>query len=89
MPWLIDPDNPDFAPYRSGGQSGGADLQRLFALGLDAYRLLPLLADRPAAGKKLLDGATGTISLSQGGLLTRELPMAQFRRGGVALESAP
>ena len=89
MPWLIDPDNPDFTPYRSGEKLGSADLRRLFALGLDAYRLLPLLAGRPVAGKKLLDGATGTVSMTQGGLLTRELPMAQFRRDGVALESTP
>jgi outer membrane PBP1 activator LpoA protein len=86
MPWLVDPDNPDFSALE---RSGSAELQRLFALGLDAYRLLPLLAERPVAGKKLLDGATGGISMSEGGLLTRELPMAQFRREGIALENLP
>jgi outer membrane PBP1 activator LpoA protein len=86
MPWLVDPDNPDFSAFE---RSGSAELQRLFALGLDSYRLLPLLAERPVVGKKLLDGATGGISMSEGGLLARELPMAQFRREGIALENLP
>lgn len=89
MPWLIDPDNPDFSAYRPSEGLGSAELQRLFALGLDAYRLVPLLAVRPAAGKKLLEGATGTISMTEEGVLMRELPNAQFRRDGVSLESAP
>jgi uncharacterized protein len=89
MPWIIDPENPDFSAFRPSEEIGSAELQRLFALGLDAYRLVPLLAAHPAAGKILLDGATGSISMTEGGVLVRELPSAQFRRDGVSLESAP
>jgi outer membrane PBP1 activator LpoA protein len=89
MPWMIDPDNPDFSAYRPSEQDDNAELKRLFALGLDAYRLVPLLASHPAVGKKLLDGATGSVSMTEGGVLVRELPSAQFRRDGVSLESSP
>jgi outer membrane PBP1 activator LpoA protein len=83
MPWLVDPDNPDFAGME---RSSSAESQRLFALGMDAYRLLPLLASHPATEKKLLEGATGSISLGNDGVLVRDLPMAQFRSEGVTLE---
>jgi outer membrane PBP1 activator LpoA protein len=89
MPWLIDPGNPAFSAYRPVAEPGSAEQQRLFALGLDAYRLVPLLAAGAAPGKKLLDGATGTISMTEGGVLVRELPHAQFRRDGVSLETLP
>jgi len=83
MPWMIEP-----------GGSGGVgndgvisgETRRLFALGRDAYRLLPELAVHPQPGRKLLDGATGTISMGHDGVLVRELPMAQFRNGDVVLE---
>lgn len=86
IPWMVDPENPDFSAIE---RSGSADSQRLFALGMDAYKLLPLLAGNPRAGKKLLDGATGEISTGGDGLLVRNLPMAQFRSDGVALEEQP
>lgn len=87
-PWLVDPDNPDFAALPHENQES-ADLRRFFALGLDAYRLIPMLATHPVAGKELLDGASGHIFQSEGGVLLRKLPLAQFRRDGVALEPAP
>ncbi len=88
MPWMLEPDNPEFANYRgAAAQFKSADLQRLFAMGLDAYRLLPHLQGQ-ATGKTLLDGATGEIIFGETALI-RELPLAQFRRDGVALENAP
>lgn len=89
MPWIVDPGNPSLAIYRSPENPGDAEMQRLYALGLDAYRLLPLLAGGAASDKVLLDGATGRIGIGADGKLTRVMPMAQFRRGGVALEDAP
>jgi hypothetical protein len=89
MPWIVDSGNPAFAAYHPAGNPGNAELQRLFALGVDAYRLVPLLAASPPAAKKLLDGATGSIEMTNQGTLVRELPMAQFRREGVVLENAP
>lgn len=89
MPWMLEADNPDYASLRvAATEFKGADLQRLFALGVDAYRLLPRLQDK-LAGKVLLEGLTGRISSGQNGLLQRELPLAQFRREGVVLEHQP
>lgn len=87
MPWMVDPENPILALYRPADGSASADMRRLFALGVDAYRLLPRLMNKPVAGSKLLDGATGTIAMGENGVLQRELSAAQFRRDGVALES--
>jgi outer membrane PBP1 activator LpoA protein len=89
MPWMLEADNPDYASLRVvAAEFKGADLQRLFALGVDAYRLLPRLQDRQA-GKVLLVGITGQIQAGQNGVLQRELPMAQFRREGVVSEPLP
>ncbi len=89
MPWIVDPGNPSLTVYRFAGNSGDAEMQRLYALGLDAYRLLPLLASGAANDKVLLDGATGRVGMGADGKLTREMSIAQFRRDGVALEDAP
>lgn len=87
-PWLVEPDNPDYAALRPTEQMAGAELQRLYALGLDAYRLIAALTDAPAAGKILLEGATGRIAMQENNVLTRELTPAQFRHEGVVPEHA-
>lgn len=91
LPWLVDPENPILALYRSAAEQAppNAELQRMFAMGVDAYRLIPLLAANPVPGKKVLEGATGGLDISEGGMLVRELPVAQFRREGVVLENTP
>jgi hypothetical protein len=87
IPWILVPDSSEFALFRaSAAKFSGAELQRLFALGLDAYRILPKLQGKSSNGP-LLEGATGNISWGENGVLTRELPLAQFRPDGVALES--
>lgn len=85
-PWLIEPDNPDYAALRPSEPMPGAEQQRLFALGLDAYHLITTLLNAPVAGKSLLDGATGRIIMREDNVLTRELTPAQFRREGVVPE---
>jgi hypothetical protein len=87
IPWILIPNSPEFALYRSSAvKFSGAELQRLFALGLDAYHILPKLQGRSGSGA-LLEGATGNIYWGDHGILLRQLPLAQFRRDGVAIES--
>ena len=89
IPWILVPDSSEFALLRAAATGfSGADLQRLFALGLDAYNILPKLQGK-TTNAMLLQGATGKISWGEDGLLVRELPLAQFRRDGVAIESNP
>lgn len=89
MPWILDADRPEYAALRTAAAAmPSVDMQRLFALGVDAYRLLPYLQDK-ATGKTLLEGLTGKIVYGNNGVLVRELLPAQFRRDGIAVESAP
>lgn len=87
-PWLVEPDNPEFAALRPAEPLSGAEQQRLYALGLDAFRLVAALANPPAVGKQVLEGATGNIIMQEHNVLTRELTPAQFRREGVEPEFA-
>lgn len=89
IPWILFPDSPDFALYRAAASHfNGVELQRLFALGLDAYHILPKLQGG-SGNERLLEGATGNIYRGENGVLARELPMAQIRRDGIAIESGP
>jgi hypothetical protein len=89
IPWILVPDSSAFALFRATATRFiGVELQRLFALGLDAYNILPKLQGR-SGNDVLLDGATGKISWGEHGVLARELPLAQFRHDGVAIESTP
>lgn len=66
LPWTVQPDHPAVAGYprwSAGGQ--GLDPQRLYALGIDAYRIARELAQRPA-GSFELEGATGRLSVNMG-----------------------
>jgi hypothetical protein len=85
-PWLVEPDSPEFVTLRPTEPLSSAEQQRLYALGLDAFRLVAVLDNAPAAGKLVLDGATGNIIMQENNTLTRELTPAQFRREGVASE---
>ncbi|WP_429200970.1 penicillin-binding protein activator [Massilia sp. UYP11] len=66
LPWTVQPDHPAVAGYpRWNGASQGLDPQRLYALGIDAYRIARELAQRPT-GSFELDGATGRLSVNMG-----------------------
>jgi outer membrane PBP1 activator LpoA protein len=72
IPWLADPSNPAFArlPRQEGGD---AVLDRLYALGLDAFLISELLANPVPPQRVEFDGATGHLSL---------LPSHSFSREG-------
>jgi uncharacterized protein len=88
IPWLLTPDAPEFAglPRR---EFDSAALARLYALGLDAFRVAASFRDGPPA-RFDLDGATGHLSLAPGRQFVREGKLAVYRNGAlVPLESAP
>lgn len=81
MPWLLQPGHPAVAMYpRAPGLSG--DLERLFALGIDAFRIAAALAEGTRSGE--IDGVTGRIRFSPPNLIAREPRVATFR-GGTAV----
>jgi outer membrane PBP1 activator LpoA protein len=78
MPWLLQPDHPAVMVYPRA-QLDGAEFERLYALGIDAYRLsLELLK---GARDPVLDGVTGQIQLARDQQFIRELTVAQFING--------
>lgn len=84
MPWLLNPDAPEYAYYRETAASFPPMAQRWFAVGVDAWNLLSALSENPA-GTFQLRGLTGNVSLRENRIV-RELQAAQFRNDGVFLE---
>jgi outer membrane PBP1 activator LpoA protein len=88
LPWLVTPDLPAFARLPHKHYSSVA-LDRLYALGLDAFRV----ADAFRGGVPShfeLDGATGRLELDEGRQIARAGALAVFRQGVmVPLESTP
>jgi outer membrane PBP1 activator LpoA protein len=80
MPWLLQPDHPAVMAYPHAEQALGMDGERLYAMGIDAFRLAQLFfrGEMPAGGT-ILDGVTGQISLGANHQFTRELTTAEFQ----------
>lgn len=87
IPWLLTPDAPQFSglPRRD---FDSAALARLYALGLDAYRVAAAFQDGPPPRFEL-EGATGHVSLVPGRQFLREGSMAVYRDGELVPEPAP
>jgi len=82
LPWLVTRDAAAFAhlPRR---EFASAALERLYALGLDAFRVAWAFRAGPPT-RFSLDGATGTIRLVEGQQFAREGQIAVFRNGKLA-----
>jgi len=66
LPWQVQPDNPAVMVYpRRLGQTAMPDLDRLYALGIDAFRVARELALHPGAPFQL-DGVTGRLAVGTG-----------------------
>lgn len=81
IPWLAEPDAPAFAGY-ARPQFPNATLDRLYALGIDAFRVAQAFEHGPIARLEL-DGATGHISLDASRQFVREGRLLQFRAGEI------
>jgi len=85
MPWLLQPDHVAVMIYPRSQALLSADLERLYALGIDAWRLALLLQTTPADTPVNLDGVTGRLSLGGTHHVNREGVLAVFRDGDAAL----
>jgi outer membrane PBP1 activator LpoA protein len=89
MPWLLQPDHPAVISYsRPDARRSGLDQERLYALGIDAYRLVQELL-RPYETMEPLDGVTGTITLNNAHQFIRTLVPAQFSQGSAKMLEGP
>jgi hypothetical protein len=80
IPWLADPDGVFFArlPHTS---LGDPVLDRLYALGLDAFAIAELLANPIPPDRVEFDGATGHLSLTRAHVFAREGRIMVIRAG--------
>lgn len=88
MPWLLQPDHPAVMIYPRGPRGDG-DMARLYAMGIDAFRLAQLFyrGTMPASGN-VLDGVTGQINLNGQRQFNRELTAAEFQPNAVVVLDA-
>lgn len=87
LPWIVTPDAPALArlPRRP---MANLVLDRLYALGLDAYRVARAFVE--AVPERLqFRGATGLLTLAEGRQFTREGVLAVIRGGQVVAADAP
>ncbi len=80
MPWLLQADHPAVMVYSRAERALGTDGERLYAMGIDAFRLAQLFfrGEMPASGV-VLDGVTGQINLGPNHQFIRELTPAEFQ----------
>lgn len=81
IPWLVDTDASAFADLKRPDYPNPA-LERLYALGMDAFRIAQDFADGLPT-KLELDGATGHLSLDETRQFVREGRLMQFRAGRI------
>jgi uncharacterized protein len=83
MPWLLQPDHPAVMIYPRALYREAADRERLYALGIDAFRVaVGLLA---GSAIMVLDGVTGRITLGPDQQFVRSLTAAQFTEGKLTI----
>jgi len=81
IPWLVDPDAASFSGLKRPDYTSAA-LERLYALGIDAFRIAQEFAEGPRE-RLDLDGATGRLSLDANHQFVREGRLMVFRSGEI------
>ena len=87
MPWLLQPDHPAVMVYPRSTARVPDEIERLRALGIDAFRV----AQELYAGKREIDvdGVTGKLSLAPDGSIRRTLPVALITGGQLTILPEP
>ena len=85
MPWFVEKDHPAVMAYTRPEENMPLDYERLYALGIDAWRLTQLIlkaASSPNAARNIapLDGVTGRLTLD-GAQFVRALSTVEMRDG--------
>ena len=81
MPWLLQPDHAAVMIYTRSEIPMDTDRDRLYAFGIDAYRLLNILLNNKLNKSLPLDGVTGRIRLSEFNVFQRDAQAAVFKYG--------
>ncbi|HYR05385.1 MAG TPA: penicillin-binding protein activator [Gallionella sp.] len=87
MPWLLQADHPAVMIYPHSVPPLSAEQERLYALGIDAFRLIQLLLSGKADTALPLDGVSGRIELNKHTFQRTAVP-ATFAQGQARLRNA-
>jgi outer membrane PBP1 activator LpoA protein len=88
MPWLLQPDHPAVMIYPHPNPPLSAARERLYALGIDSFRLIELMLAGHINTDLPLDGVTGQIRLN-GHNFERTAVPAVFAQGRAQLGDTP
>jgi outer membrane PBP1 activator LpoA protein len=82
-PWLLSTSDPLRQQVAAQWPQANSSLGRLYAMGVDAYRLAPRLGQLKALPNSTIEGQSGNLSMSPTQRVQRQLPWAQFVSGQV------
>lgn len=93
MPWLLQKDHPAVMIYPRANPALSSDMERLYAMGIDAFRLLhilrvSILQNEITRGSLPMDGVTGYIDLINRQFVREAIP-AQIKQGQSQLLTRP
>jgi outer membrane PBP1 activator LpoA protein len=80
LPWLLENSELKTDVEKNQKRAKG-NYARLYAMGVDAFRLYPRLKQLAALPHSKIFGVTGDLSIDSQGKIHREMPFAVFKRG--------
>ncbi len=91
IPWIIQPDADTIklkTVIADQWPAQAARRARFYAMGYDAYQLMPLLYGQAQFGNRKVPGLTGELSMDSDGRIHRQLPWVRMTRGRPVLMEA-
>ncbi|HEX8541573.1 MAG TPA: penicillin-binding protein activator [Pseudomonas sp.] len=82
-PWLLNANDPLRQQVIAQWPQAAGSLGRLYAMGVDAYRLAPRLGQLKTLPESRIDGLSGSLSMNPGRRIERQLPWAEFVDGKI------
>ena len=90
IPWMLNnQNNPDYKQVSRLWPQSSQRFSRLFALGIDAYRMIPSLRRLMINPEETLLHNTGELSVDKNGRVRRSLLMATYKNGRAKLLKTP
>ncbi len=83
MPWLLQPDHPAVMAYGKSESEKDKDSERLFAFGIDAFRLMRYMLQVQSPYEIAFDGVTGYIRFAGPAQFIRKPVAAEIKQGKV------
>jgi uncharacterized protein len=81
IPWLLAGTGDQSAPAQPAASSRSSSHGRLYAMGMDSYRMMPHLSRLRASPRETLEGKTGILHVGDNNHVHRQLVWARMRKG--------